>query len=184
MKIQKPMGYKHPIKDNKVLQYFMVMAPLCLFLLYMFLMTRDYAMVYGTASKNAEMIKSDEDIMAVVTWEETDGGKYKLLDTDGEEHEVDKPELSITMNDKELAYYSADSDMLMQPVDTEYIDNMMTGYNVYFVFGCMLFDTLALVWAVARGDFVVLSQKRFAICNCVILLISSGVIGIYYWMFS
>lgn len=183
MKIQKTMGYKHPIKDNNILQYILVMAPLALFLMYMFLMTADFARVYGTAYRNAEEIKTDDNILAVVSWSVDDEGKYVLLDTDGKETKVEKPEISITMNDKELAYYSEESKMLMQPVDTEYVTNMLIGYNALFVFGCMGIEVLALMFAVIKGDFSVLSKKRFLITMLGVLLVSCGVIGIYYWMF-
>lgn len=183
MKIQKQMGYKHPIKDNNILQYILVMAPLGLFLLYMFLMTADFARVYGTAYKNAETIKSDDAIIGVVSWDVDDEGKYVLLDTEGNEKKVEKPEISITMNDKELAYYSEESNMLMQPVDTEYVTNMLIGYNTLFVFGCMGIEVLALMFTVIKGDFSVLSKKRFLIVMLGVLLVSCGVIGIYYWMF-
>ena len=73
--------------------------------------------------------------------------------------------------------------MLMQPVDTEYVTNMLIGYNALFVFGCMGIEVLALMFAVIKGDFSVLSKKRFLITMLGVLFVSCGVIGIYYWMF-
>lgn len=179
------VGFKHPIKDNSTLQYILGISPLCLMILYMLLITCDFTSVYNAAYMNAETVKTDESIISVASWNMDSQGKYILMDTDGNEIETEDTEISIVMDSGNgLAYYSESANMLMQPVDYEYITNMLIGYNAPIIFACMGVFTLSLVCIVYKGDFIVLSDKVFLKWTLAILLLSASVIGIFYWMFS
>lgn len=180
------MSVIQSLKTNKVVQYILGVFPLILFVSYIVLLGYDYVMVYGTSMRNAELVKKDDKIIKVVSWEVTEDDKLEILDSDGKEHLYGLPEFSLVLDsalgNKHLSYYSKDAKMLMQPIDAEYIDEFLRGYNIYLVMSCIVCSWMMYLYIYKYGKFTVLSRRVFFVSYTIVTIASGVIIIMMYWL--
>lgn len=182
---KKQLSIKEIIQNNRTLQNIFLLSLTGLMVLFLVLSFKDLSFVYGVACKNAEVVKTDKEITKVVEWSEKDGNKYELLTTENETKTVEKPQISYIMNNKKhLSYYSSEENILMLPVDDDFVKNMVFGNSSLVVLVSWSLLTLIMLCACIKKSFVVLSKKRVFAVFFILELALLAYIGCAFWMFS
>lgn len=173
------------VQNNNTIQNSFVLIMTGLMVLFLTFSFKDLAFVYGVAHKNYEVVKQDENIIKLVELESEKSGNYKVTTTEGTEKTIEKPEVSYVMNNKKhLSYYSEEDNMLLVPVDDEFIRNMVFGNSSTLVLATWSIMTVMLIYACFKKTFTVLSQKRVSAVFVLLELVLLSYIGIAFWMFN
>lgn len=185
MKSSSKFNIRELVQNNRMLQNMFVMLLTGLMVLFLVLSFKDLAFVYGVAYNNANEVKNDTEITKVVEWSEKSDNKYELITTEGNTETIEKPEISYVMNNKKhLSYYSSEENILMLPVDDDFIKNMVFGNSSLVVLISWSLLTAIVLCACIKKSFVVLSKKRVFIVFLLLEIALLGYIGIAFWIFS
>lgn len=163
------------LRANKPIQYIIVLLPLLLIFIYIFVFLQDLSLVYGNAKVNQDLMKGDKSVVKLIEYSELDDGKFKAVEVGGIEHTLDNPEIVTALSDgkdsKNLAYYSKDSNAIIQPVGDDFAKNFLTGSNFYTLIFSVIPMIALLGLAVYDKAFVVLSKKRYFVVYTIITLL-------------
>lgn len=182
---KKQLSIKEIIQNNRTLQNIFLLSLTGLMVLFLVLSFKDLSFVYGVAYKNAEVVKTDKEITKVIEWSEKEDSKYELLTTENETETVEKPQISYVMdNKKHLSYYSSEENILMLPVDDNFVKNMVLGNSSLVVLVSWTLLTTIMLVACIKKNFVVFSRKSVFVVFFLLELGLLAYIGSAFWMFS
>lgn len=172
------------LKENKPLQYAVVLLPLILCLTYIMFYLYDLQNVYYMAVKNLDIMKEYGGTKEIVSYEILEDSKVSLVDTDGNTFEVVSPDYGLVLSNSDISYYSEVDNIILQPTGKDYASNFIVGSNGITVIGCIGVLIVLLIFTVICKTFSILSRYRFLICYIVMLFVVGGMFGCTYLIFS
>lgn len=154
------------LKKNNPLQYFIVFLPLILICIYIFAFMQDLALVYGNAKVNQDLMKEDKSIVKIIEYSGIDDEKYEIIKIGGIKEEIKTPQIVTVLADKNekdkgVSYYSKDNNVILHPIEDDFVKNFLTGNSYFTVILSMIPMLTLLGFAVYNKSFTVLSKKRY-----------------------
>ena len=105
-------------------------------------------------------------IVKIIEYSGIDDEKYEIIKVGGIKEEIKTPQIVTVLADKNekdkgVSYYSKDNNVILHPIEDDFVRNFLTGNSYFTVILSMIPMLTLLGFAVYNKSFTVLSKKRY-----------------------